>query len=120
MLVWKYFIICFALLAFIQIPTVDVRAASVSPWHCGYGYDEEDEYGNIIIPADPPMGVKANVYTILPSIPWYRHLFQWVSVVISYSPYPGYWIQLGYYKTFQIINWQVFFVEKQDADGWAQ
>jgi hypothetical protein len=115
-LVYKYFTICFALLAFINIRIVDVHANSNDRWHVQYGYDNKEPFGDI----DAPEGVKADVYTISPNIPWWHTLSQWVSIIISYTPAPGYWIQLGYLKTWKLFVFQYFYIEKWDTGGLRQ
>jgi hypothetical protein len=115
-LVRKYFIMCFAILAFLPIPALNARAVASDRWHAGYGYDSTAPYGD----EDAPLGVKANVYTISPSIPWFSQMCQWVSVIISYTPGNGYWIQLGYLKKFQFWVTYSFYVEKRDTGGLRQ
>ncbi len=111
LLVCKYFIICVAILAFIPLPAVNARAASRSRYYAGYYYIGEA--------GEAPWGVKPNVLTRFPSVPLAHHLFQWGSVVMSYSPL--YWVQLGYERMFVWIIFPIvintFYWEKVDALG---
>ncbi len=87
-LVCKYFIICLAISTFIQIPVLNVRANPTSRYYAGYDYRGASGEG--------PWGVKADVFTIWPYIPAPNTLFEFVAVMVSYSP--NYWIQLGFKK----------------------
>lgn len=98
-LVMKYFILYVAFLAFILIPTTNVRADSDDRWYAGYN----NTY-------DPPQGVKGKIYTIEKNVPfdWYcTHFYaEYVNVLISH--YPKYWIQTGYIRKWWVISWPVF------------
>jgi hypothetical protein len=63
-------------------------------WHAGYFYA-----GTEIM---APWGVNGKIYTINPQVPASTTMFQWVTVILSYTY--GYWLQVGYDKTNSLFH----------------
>jgi hypothetical protein len=114
-LIMKYFVLCIALLAFILIPTSNVRADSDDRWYAGYN----NTY-------DPPQGVKGKIYTIQKNIPWNiqcnHFLAEWVGARLNILP--KYWIQTGYIgrwwpiiPPFWYAIYTDFYIESWDSSG---
>jgi len=113
----KYFIILLTLATFFLIPIANVGATSSSRWHAGYAYYGHSSGGF------PPRGIMADIYCVSPSVPFGHGMFEWVSVITSYSP--AYWVQVGYKKQytwcfiFPCVLWS-FYAERMDSTGFAQ
>lgn len=85
----KYMLLILAISSFFTANIQYGTAVTPNRFHCGYRYSSV-----------PPGGVKADIYTISIGTILRTTTFQWVSIVLSYSP--SYWLQVGYKKWW---NW---------------